>query len=53
MTLIASWRDKDGTLYNSALKNIEGIENCNFSVDFDRDQLRNYTWSPDYNNFDE
>ncbi|MBA7942491.1 hypothetical protein [Citrobacter sp. RHBSTW-00271] len=47
--LIAIWRNNDGAVKEAQLTNITGCEECHYSVDFNREQLRSYTWAIDYN----
>lgn len=53
MTLSASWRAKDGTLKNSPIVSINGCKSCHFFIDFNHEQLRSYTWIPDYDYLDD
>ena len=52
MTLTATMRKKDGTIFEATVLGILNCDQCHFFVDFNHDQLRNYTWVPDYNYLD-
>ncbi|MFB4519801.1 hypothetical protein ACE3IS_04975 [Enterobacter hormaechei subsp. hormaechei] len=51
MTLTATMRKKDGEIVDSPVLSIRNCDQCHFFVDYDKDQLRNYTWVPDYDYF--
>ena len=51
MTLTATMRKKDGEIFESPVLSIRNCDQCHFFVDYDKDQLRNYTWVPDYDYF--
>lgn len=52
MTLTATMRKKDGTIFEAPVLDIHNCDQCHFFVDFNHDQLRNYTLVPDYNYID-
>lgn len=45
------YEKKDGEIFESPVLSIRNCDQCHFFVDYDKDQLRNYTWVPDYDYF--